>query len=135
LIDCIIVGDSIAVGVSQVRTECKAYVKSGINSTIWNRTYLHNLEPSNTLIISLGANDTRQIDTESNVRLLRNKTKATKVYWLLPSVRLKPRAVEAVRRVAGEFGDIVIERPTTDISGDGVHPTRTGYKKLAESTR
>jgi lysophospholipase L1-like esterase len=135
VIDCLIVGDSIGVGVSQVRKECRAYVKSGINSTIWNRTYLHNLEPTRVLIISLGANDTRQIDTEANVRLLRNKTTATRVFWLLPSERLKPRAVAAVRRVAEEFGDTVIERPTADISGDGVHPTGIGYKKLAEKTR
>lgn len=135
MIECLIVGDSIAVGVSQVRRECRAYVKSGINSTVWNRTHLHNLEPSNVLIISLGANDTRQVDTEANVRLLRNKTTASKVYWLLPNEKLKPRAVEAVRRVAEEFGDKVIERPTTDISSDGVHPTYLGYKKLAEKTK
>jgi hypothetical protein len=69
------------------------------------------------------------------VRLLRNKTTATRVYWLLPSERLKPQAVAAVRRVAEEFGDTVIERPTTDISGDGVHPTGVGYRKLAEKTK
>lgn len=135
MIECLIVGDSIGVGVSQVRRECRAHVRSGINSAVWNRTYLHNLEPSKVLIISLGANDTRQIDTGANIRLLRNKTTATRVYWLLPSEKLKPHAVEAVRRVAEEYGDIVIERPTTDISSDGVHPTYAGYKKLAERTR
>lgn len=130
-----IIGDSIAVGVSQVRTECRAMAKSGINSSTWNRMYLHNLEPSNVLIISLGANDTKNIDTEANIRLLRNKNSAKKVYWLLPNERLKPVALEAVKRVAQEFGDVIIERPKTDISVDGVHPTGKGYRKLANQTR
>jgi lysophospholipase L1-like esterase len=129
------VGDSIAVGVSQARPECRAHAKVGINSSIWNRTYLHNLEPTKVLIISLGANDTRHIDTESNIKLIRNKTTATKVFWILPNERLKPDTAAIVRKVAEEFGDVVIQRPTTDISGDGVHPTAVGYKKLAEKTK
>lgn len=135
MIDCAVVGDSIAVGVSQARTECRAYARSGINSAVWNRTYLHNLEPSRVLIISLGANDTRHVDTANNLRLLRNKTSALKVYWILPNPKLKPQQVGIVRQVAEEFGDIIIERPTTNISGDGVHPTGLGYKQLAEKTK
>ena len=87
------------------------------------------------VLISLGANDYKGIDTESNIRRLRVNSKADKVFWLLPSSKLKPTQVEAVKRVALEFGDIVIPRPETDISADGVHPTYTGYKKLAEKTR
>jgi lysophospholipase L1-like esterase len=60
---------------------------------------------------------------------------ANRVFWLLPSQRLKPLQVEAVRRVAEEFGDMVIYRPETDISPDGVHPTFKGYKKLGELTK
>jgi hypothetical protein len=57
MLECLIVGDSIAVGVSQIRTECQAIVKSGINSSDWNKKHLHKLKPTKTLIISLGAND------------------------------------------------------------------------------
>ncbi len=32
MIECLILGDSIAVGTAQARPECVAYVKSGINS-------------------------------------------------------------------------------------------------------
>jgi lysophospholipase L1-like esterase len=135
MLDCLIVGDSIAVGVSQVRHECSSIAKSGINSRDWNRQHLHKLKPVRTLIISLGANDYRGIDTESNIRRLRTNAKADRVFWLLPSQRLKPQQVEVVKAVAQEFGDVVIPRPESNISADGVHPTYKGYKILGEQTK
>jgi lysophospholipase L1-like esterase len=130
-----IIGDSIAVGVSQIRKECTAIAKSGINSKDWNNQHLDKLKPTKTLIISLGANDFKGIDTETNIRKIRTKTQAEKVFWLLPSNKLKPLQVKVVEQVAKEYGDNIIDRPETDISSDGVHPTYTGYKKLAEKTK
>lgn len=137
MIDCLIIGDSIAVGVSQVRKECVSISKSGINSKVWNDKNLNRLvdSSSKTLIISLGANDYKGIKTEENIRKLRLLANAERVFWLLPSQKLKPTQVEAVKRVAQEFNDTVIPRPETDISADGVHPTGIGYKKLAEKTK
>jgi lysophospholipase L1-like esterase len=134
MLECLIVGDSIAVGVSQVRTECQAIAKSGINSGDWNKKHLHKLKPARTLIISLGANDLG-INTEGHIRSLRTNAQANRVFWLLPSQRLKPRQVEAVKLVAAEFGDTVIPRPESNISADGVHPTYKGYKVLGELTK
>ena len=134
MLDCLIVGDSIAVGVSQVRPECTSIAKSGINSRDWNSKNMHRLQPARTLIISLGANDAG-INTEANIRSLRTNAQADRVFWLLPSQRLKPRQVEAVQQVAREFGDMVIPRPETNISADGVHPTYHGYKLLGNQTR
>ena len=134
MLECLIVGDSIGVGVSQIRKECVAYVKSGINSQNWNKTYMNKLQPTKTLIISLGANDLA-VNTEENIRLLRTNAQAQKVFWLLPNQKLKPKQVEAVKRVAMEFGDVIIPRPESDISADGVHPTGKGYKKLADQTQ
>ena len=134
MLECLIVGDSIAVGVSQVRPECQAIVKSGINSKAWIDKHLHKLKPAKTLVISLGANDLG-INTEGHIRSLRTNAQADRVFWLLPSQRLKPRQVEAVRLVAAEFGDTVIPRPESNISADGVHPTYKGYKILADQTR
>ena len=134
MIDCLIVGDSIAVGVSQIRKECVAYAKSGINSSNWNKVYMNKLQPTKALIISLGANDLG-INTEVNVRLLRTNAQAQKVFWLLPSQKLKPKQVEAVKLVAAEFGDTVIPRPENNISNDGVHPTYKGYKILGDLTK
>jgi lysophospholipase L1-like esterase len=134
MIECLIVGDSIAVGVSQVRTECQSIVKSGINSSDWNKKHLHKLKPTKTLIISLGANDLG-VYTEGNIRSLRTYAQAERVFWLLPSQKLKPKQVEAVKKVASEFGDMVIPRPESNISSDGVHPNYKGYKILGEQVR
>ncbi len=135
MIECLIVGDSIGVGVSQVRKECSALVKSGINSRDWNAKHLNQLQPSKTVIISLGANDYKGIDTENNIRKLRANVQASRVFWLLPSQKLKPEQVRAVKFVAQDYGDTVIPRPEKDISGDGVHPTYKGYKVLGDLTR
>ena len=135
MLECLIVGDSIAVGVSQVRPECQSIAKSGINSRDWNNKHLHKLKPTRTLVISLGANDYKGINTEGHIRSLRTNAQAERVFWLLPSQRLKPHQVEAVKQVAAEFGDTVIPRPESNISADGVHPTYKGYKILGDQTR
>jgi len=135
MLECLIVGDSIAVGVSQVRQECMSIAKSGINSRDWNRQHLQKLKPTKTLIISLGANDYKGIDTESNIRELRTKSQADRVFLLLPSRELKPDQVRAVKFVASDYGDTVIPRPERDISADGVHPTYKGYKVLGDLTK
>lgn len=135
MLECLIVGDSIAVGVSQVRHECMSIAKSGINSRDWTARHIHKLKSARTLIISLGANDYRGINTEGHIRSLRTNAEAERVFWLLPSQRLKPSQVEAVRLVAAEFGDTVIPRPESNISSDGVHPTYRGYRMLADQTR
>ena len=62
------------------------------------------------------------------------KAEADRVFWLLPSHRLKPDQVRAVKFVAQDFGDTVIPRPEKDISADGVHPTYKGYKVLGYLT-
>ena len=135
MLECLIIGDSIAVGVSQVRPECASIAKSGINSRDWNARNMQRLKPARVLIISLGANDLKGHNTEGNVRSLRTNAQADRVFWLLPNETLKPAAVAAVKQVAAEFGDSVIDRPKTNMSADGVHPTYKGYKILADQTR
>lgn len=134
MLECLIVGDSIAVGVSQVRPECKSIAKSGINSANWNKQHLNKLQPTKTMIISIGANDLG-VDTDANIRKLRKAAQADRVFWLLPSQKLKPEQYRFVKFVAQEYGDTVIPRPERDISADGVHPTYKGYKVLGDLTR
>lgn len=134
MLECLIIGDSIAVGVSQVRPECQSIAKSGINSKTWVDKNIDKLKPAKTLIISLGANDLG-ISTETYIRKLRNSVQAERVFWLLPSQRLKPEQVRAVKFVAIDFGDTVIPRPEKDISKDGVHPTYKGYQALGYLTK
>ena len=132
MIDCLIMGDSIAVGTAQVRQECVSYSKGGINSYQWLNTnggkspYI-----AKTVIISLGSNDHKYVKTLSELRNIRELTKAERVYWILPAI--KPDIQDIVRKVAAENGDVVL--PITRLQKDGVHPSWAGYKELAESTK
>lgn len=131
MIECLIVGDSIAVGTAQIRTECVALAKSGINSRDWNKQNRDKPLAAETVIISLGSNDTAQIRTMWEVTQLRERVRADRVFWILPAN--KPQVAEFVEIVARDFEDTVLRIP--ELSKDGVHPTYKGYKNLANSTR
>lgn len=137
MIECMIVGDSIAVGVSMIRKECVRYAKSGWNSNKWNREYLNKASntQAETVIISLGANDTKDIDTEKNLRKLRESISSKRVFWISPGMERKPIAQTAMEKIATEYNDVILNRPKNHMSSDGVHPTMTGYKELANQTK
>jgi len=132
MLDCLIVGDSIAVGTATARPECVAYAKGGINSYQWlNKNIDKTPLIAKTVIISLGSNDHKYVKTESELRSIRELTKADRVYWILPAI--KPDIQEIVKKVAAENGDTVL--PITSLQKDGVHPSWAGYKQLGEQTR
>jgi lysophospholipase L1-like esterase len=132
MIDCLIMGDSIAVGTAQVRQECVSYSKGGINSYQWlNSNVGKSPYLAKTVIISLGSNDHKYVKTLSELRNIRELTKADRVYWILPAI--KPDIQDIVRKVAAENGDVVL--PITRLQKDGIHPSWAGYKELAESTK
>jgi lysophospholipase L1-like esterase len=131
MLDCLILGDSIAKGISDIRTECVAYTKVGINSYNWNNKYLTGNLSAKTVIISLGSNDSNDRKTRDELFTLRQNVKADKVYWILPANKSTMR--EAVTLVAFEFNDIVL--PIPQLSTDKVHPTSKGYSELAKMTR
>lgn len=132
MLDCLIVGDSIAVGTSQVRTECVSYSKGGINSHQWVNQYIGKTPlQAKTVIISLGSNDLKHVKTESELETIRQLTKADRVYWILPAI--KPNIQEIVKKVAEKYGDTIL--PITRLQKDGVHPSWAGYKELADKTK
>ncbi len=139
MFDCLILGDSIAVGTHQQRPECVAYAKGGWNTWQWNRDYLKNDLTAKTVIISLGSNDHKYINTEAELLKLRNKVKGSKVFWILPAGNLKASEVNIqyiqtlVRHIAEQYGDVVL--PITRLQKDGIHPSWAGYKELADKTR
>jgi lysophospholipase L1-like esterase len=140
MLDCLIVGDSIAVGVAAVKTECVAYAKGGINSKQWvNQNIAKTPLIAKSVIISLGSNDHKYINTESELRTIRQLTKADRVYWVLPAGNLKASQVNIqwiqglIKEIANEYGDIVL--PITRLQKDGIHPSWAVYKDIAEKTR
>jgi lysophospholipase L1-like esterase len=136
MLDCLILGDSLAVGVGQIRTECATYAKSGINSYDYvNRHVLHTQgnTSAKTVIISLGSNDFKNINTYHELDTLRQLVKADRVYWILPNIKEEKR--RAVSLVAEKYKDFVIDARQHDTSTDQVHPTYKGYKSIAEKTK
>ena len=132
MLECLIVGDSIAVGTATARPECVAYAKGGINSYQWlNKNIDKTPLTAKTVIISLGSNDHKHVKTQSELQAIRQLTKADRVFWILPAI--KPDIQEIVRKVAAEYGDTVL--PITRLQKDGVHPSWAGYKELGEKTR
>ncbi len=86
MFECIIVGDSIGVGIANVKKECVAYVQGGINSKQWLDKNIKNTPMiANHVIISLGSNDAYVKDTEAELRVIRKLTSASRVYWVMPS--------------------------------------------------
>jgi lysophospholipase L1-like esterase len=132
MLECLIVGDSIAVGTATARPECVAYAKGGINSYQWlNKNIDKTPLRAKTVIISLGSNDHKYVKTQSELQAIRQLTKADRVFWILPAI--KPDIQEIVRKVAAEYGDTVL--PITRLQKDGVHPSWAGYKELGEKTK
>jgi lysophospholipase L1-like esterase len=137
MLECLILGDSIAVGTSMARPECTSYSKGGWNSWQWNKDYLDKAsgKPAKTVIISLGANDHKGVKTEAELRKMRSAIKGDRVFWIDPGQDRKPVPHDAIVRIAKEYGDTIILRPKNLMSADGVHPTGKGYKAIAEQTR
>jgi lysophospholipase L1-like esterase len=137
MLECLIIGDSIAVGTHMARPECVAYARGGWNSWQWNKDYLSKAssQPARTLIISLGANDHKGVKTEQELRKMREAVKGERVFWIDPGQDRKPVPYDAMTRIAKEYGDTILPRPKAHMSADGIHPTVRGYKILGEQTK
>jgi lysophospholipase L1-like esterase len=139
MLECLILGDSIAVGVAQTRQECVLVGKGGINTWQFNKNYAEKIKPAETVIISLGSNDHSRVHTFKELMSTRQRIEGHRVFWILPAGNLKASGVdikdiqEMVKIIAKAFGDTVL--PITRLQPDGIHPSSAGYKQLAESTK
>jgi len=132
MFDCLILGDSIAKGVSDVRKDCVAYVQSGINSPNYLKKFGSRLDDvaAQAVLISLGSNDSSSI-TEDAIRKLREKfADGQVVYWVLPNIKEQVR--KTVWMVAKEHDDVIIDARNYNRSPDTVHPTYKGYKQISK---
>lgn len=139
MLECLIIGDSVAQGIANVRTECVDYAHGGWNSWQINHRYQTIKVNADTVIISLGTNDHKYIDTYEQLLRLRTKIHARRVIWIMP-VAVNPKSgtnigiVQAsVESVALAHGDKILSIPRP--MADKYHPTTKGYKKLAKETK
>lgn len=132
MLECLIVGDSIGVGIANIRKECVAYVKGGINSKQWLDKNIQNTPlQARHVIISLGSNDHKYVKTQEELRVIRKLTNAQRVFWVMPSDKF-PEAQSAVWHVANENNDTILR--TNRMQTDNVHPSWAGYKELSKAT-
>ena len=132
MLECLIVGDSIGLGISRQAVQCEAVVQSGISSRDWERKFGSALRPAKRTVISLGTNDNPKGDTESRLRAIRQKISGSRVTWVLPSVTLRPAAHWAVVRVADRYGDEIVALPLHWLERDEIHPTARGYRSIVK---
>lgn len=134
---CIIVGDSIALGLGLATDKCKTLTRSGITSKRWFELFQHNPFYRDTLyktaIISLSVNDLTTTDTAEYLYNTRKWLRGDKVFWILPSQTLKPTQYDIIINTAKEFQDTVVNITDFTSRGDGIHPASLHhYKEIVE---
>jgi lysophospholipase L1-like esterase len=138
VLDCLIVGDSIAVGTKMFMPECQLQGKGGINTWQFNKMYKGSFY-ADTVIISLGSNDHKGVKTYDEMFEMRQRVGAKNVFWVLPAGNLPAGGVpiekiqSIVKEIASSYGDTVL--PITRLQPDGIHPSWAGYKDIAEKAK
>jgi lysophospholipase L1-like esterase len=132
MLECLILGDSIAVGTHQFKQECALVGKGGINTWQWNRMYPGRDLTARNVIISLGTNDHTGVNTFRELMAMRQRVDADHVFWIMPPCNdkfCKPAVNEIVEIIAKNFNDTIIG--TKKLQADAIHPSWSGYKELA----
>lgn len=122
MIECVAIGDSIAVGLAGV-TRCAKVAEVG--RTAKRQAAIVQQLQTGMAIISLGSNDPDSPTLQADLEKVRAKVDAPFVVWVVP---YHPRAAAAVRAVARAFGDGLIELRSYP-SRDRVHPQ--SYAEIA----
>ena len=127
MLECAIIGDSIAVGVSCAMPQCQGIAIGNICSQTYAKNYTKDVN-ANRILISIGSNDGVNVNSEQNMTTMRKRITG-KVTWLLSANNTK--ANEAAKKVAKAFGDNVLEvKPY--VGPDKVHPNPAGYKNIVK---
>ena len=138
MLECLIVGDSIAVGTKMFMPQCELQGKGGINTWQFNKMYKGSFY-ADTVIISLGSNDHKYVKTYDELFEMRQRVGAKNVFWILPAGNLKASEVpitkiqSIVKELAEYYGDTVL--PINSLQTDGIHPSWSGYKDIANKAK
>jgi len=134
MLECLIIGDSIAVGTKMFApTECVSYSKGGFNTWQWNKRWGTTPLQAKTVVISLGTNDHKGVNTFKELSKVRYRIKSLKVVWIMPPCNTKfckPGVNKTVTEIAKSYGDTIIG--TKFVQPDGIHPSWRGYKQLVK---
>ena len=123
--DCMIMGDSLALGISRARKGCAVHAEPGVGSAVFVSNFRGPARGH--VLISLGSNDHPNSDTLRWLGELRGRIDG-QVTWILPPNN--QRARDAVASIARRNGDRILDvRPF--VGSDGVHPTQSGYFRIS----
>lgn len=148
MLECIIMGDFIARALhleNEVFDRCKIISKGISDSRLFNENFPGSFY-AETVIISLGSNDYKGIDTYEQLFQLRQRIGAKNVFWVMPlmsipsyRIRVNGKSVQPVKiekiqgfikKIAEEHGDTIL---TTElIDQNGAEPSWQGYKEFAK---
>ena len=131
MLECIILGDSIAQGVARFRPQCAQITQQGVNTSVFSNRLMQSVNAQHVLI-SLGSNDMGVADLTNHLNMIRSRVIQGSVTWMLSANN--PRAAEQVQQVARSHGDRVIQVKVV-VGPDGVHPTTSGYHRLNQMWR
>lgn len=134
MLECLIIGDSIAVGTKMFAPkECVSYSKGGFNTWQWNKRWGTVKLEANKVVISLGTNDHKGVKTYKELMKMRYRVSSPKVVWVMPPCNkgfCKPGVNSTVAEIAKNFGDEVISTPY--VQPDNIHPSWRGYKDIVK---
>ena len=132
MLECLIMGDSIAVGTKMFApTECVSHSKGGFNTWQWNRKWGSTPLEAKKIVISLGTNDHKGVNTFKELSKIRYRIRSVKVVWIMPPCNkgfCKPQINQNVKDIAAKYGDTIIS--TSYVQPDNIHPSWRGYKDL-----
>lgn len=131
MIECLVLGDSLAVGVGQARPNCETVARVGVTSATYVKTMFHP-SAARSVVISLGVNDDPTVPTLDNLRRMRRDVRSSDVVWLLPGLKEDVRQV--IRTVARENGDRTVDTRSL-VGPDHLHPNGSGYRTIAGWTQ
>ena len=134
MLECLIIGDSIAVGTKMFAPkQCVSYSRGGINTPGWNKRWGGKPLEAKKVVISLGTNDHGGVNTYKELSKVRYRIRSVNVVWVLPPCNkgfCKPRVNSSVNMIARSYGDTVIT--TAFVEPDNIHPTARGYKDIVK---
>ena len=135
MLECLVIGDSIASGVAQARRNCVEIAEVGIDSTKWSKKFSLDSRvssPYKVVVISLGTNDWKIDNLSNNLADIRDKIKGEMVVWILPSWTIKPEQRKRVELVASRYGDRTLDI-SNKVGYDAVHPKDlSAYSEIAD---
>lgn len=131
MMDCMILGDSIAQGVAATRPQCAQITQRGITTPEFSRVLIQQVHARHVLI-SVGSNDWGVGDMHRHLTQIRSRIQSGEVTWLLSANNAQ--AAQQVQQVARTHGDRVIQVSLV-VGSDGVHPSPAGYHRLNQMWR